>query len=307
MPRRAFLPLPLLAGCSASEFRLGIVAAPGSRELRDLRYGDAPRNELDLTLPSGPPRALLVFLYGGGWDSGARGRYRFLARTLAADGLACAIPDYRVWPGGRWPDVLEDAALAVRWARARPELDRVPCFVMGHSAGAMMAMALALDPRWLGAERTSLAGAIGLAGVYRWRPAEQPLATIFAAAPDGIIDAAPADAALRDAPPALLLHGQADTTVRPAQSIQLAERLRAAGSAAALRLYPGIGHIGIVTAMVGPLRALGLARAPVLDDVRGFLDTVLNPGETEAGGGNEPGGPGAVVLPESQSNREFRP
>jgi acetyl esterase/lipase len=146
----------------------------------------------------------------------------------------------------------------------------------GPLAGAYNAAALAFDPRWLDGAglpggRGALAGCIALAGPFDWTPRDEPLATIFAPAPGGRLDAAPSDAALAGAPPALLLHGEADTTVGPFHSVRLAERLRAAGGAPELRLYPGVGHIGIVAAFAAPLRALGLERAPVLEDVAAFV------------------------------------
>ena len=95
-----------------------------------------------------------------------------------------------------------------------------------------------------------------------------------APAPGGRLDAAPSDAALAGAPPALLLHGEDDTTVGPFHSVRLAERLRAAGGAPDLRLYPGVAHVGIVAAFAAPLRALGLEREPVLDDVAAFVGRV---------------------------------
>ena len=71
----------------------------------------------------------------------------------------------------------------------------------------------------------------------------------------------------RTAPPTLLLHDEDDETVMPANSERLATALAAAGNRAALELYPGLGHIGLVAALAAPLRWL----APVLDDVTAFL------------------------------------
>ena len=65
----------------------------------------------------------------------------------------------------------------------------------------------------------------------------------------------------------LLATGTDDRTVRPRNSVALAERLEAAGVAAELIEYPGLGHIGIVAALAAPLRFV----APVLDDVDAFL------------------------------------
>ena len=284
--RRALLAglLPAaLPGCDAAGLANALTPRRGYALAADLAYGPLPRQRLDLYLPAGtgtgtPP--LVVFIHGGNWWTGSRKDYPFLAQALAARGMAVAVPDYRLYPEARWPAFLEDNALAVAWLRS--EAGRTagapngPCFAMGHSAGAYNAAALAFDPRWLDGAglpggRNALAGVIGLAGPFDWTPRDEPLATTFAPAPGGRLEAAPSDAALVGAPPALLLHGEADTTVGPFHSVRLAERLRAAGSAPELRLYPGVGHIGIVAAFAAPVRALGLERAPVLEDVAAFV------------------------------------
>ena len=273
-----------LGGCGPAGLANALTPGGGYERTAGLAYGLLPRQRLDLYLPaaaaSTAPPPLVVFIHGGNWRQGSRGDYLFLAQALASRGMAVAVPDYRLYPEARWPGFLEDCALAVAWllgeggrAAGAPA---GPCFVMGHSAGAYNAAALAFDPRWLEAAglpggRSALAGCIALAGPFEWTPRDEPLATIFAPAPGGRLDAAPSDAALAGAPPALLLHGGDDTTVGPFHSVRLAERLRAAGGEPELRLYPGVGHVGIVAAFAAPLRALGLARAPVLDDVAAFV------------------------------------
>jgi acetyl esterase/lipase len=277
----ALLPAAL-GGCDAAGLANALTPGRGHKRIADLAYGELPRQRLDLYLPVGTaaPPPLVVFIHGGNWREGSRKDYPFLAQALTSRGIAVAVPDYRLYPEARWPVFLEDNALAVAWLR-RPRGRAAgappgPCFVMGHSAGAYNAAALALDPRWLDAAglpggRGALAGCIALAGPFDWTPHEEALADTFAPAPGGRLLAAPSDAALAGAPPALLLHGEADGTVGPFHSVRLAERLRAAGGTPELRLYPGVGHIGIIAAFAAPLRALGLERAPVLDDVAAFV------------------------------------
>jgi acetyl esterase/lipase len=279
----------LCGGCDAAGLANALTPG-GYRRIADLPYGPGPRHRLDLYLPAeagtaARPPPLVVFIHGGNWRQGSRTAYVFLAQALTARGIAVAIPDYRLYPDVRWPAFLEDNALAVAWLRgeqgwaAGAPPPPGACFVMGHSAGAYNAAALALDPRWLGATdlpggRNALAGCIALAGPFDWMPQEEALAETFAPAPGGRLDAAPSDAALAGAPPVLLLHGAADGTVGPFHSVRLAERLRAAGGSPELRLYPGLGHIGIIAAFAAPLRALGLERAPVLEDVAVFVGRV---------------------------------
>lgn len=253
--------------------------------MADLAYSALPRQRLDLYLPAaardGRPPPLVVFIHGGNWREGSRKAYPFVAQALISRGMAVAVPDYRLYPEARWPDFLRDNALALAWlrsdaGRAAGAPSAGACFVMGHSAGAYNAAALALDPRWLAETglpggRDALAGGIALAGPFDWTPQEERLAETFAPAPGGRLDAAPSDAALAGAPPMLLLHGADDGTVSPKHSVRLAERLRTADGSPELRLYPGVGHIGIVAAFAAPLRALGLERAPVLEDVTAFV------------------------------------
>ena len=69
------------------------------------------------------------------------------------------------------------------------------------------------------------------------------------------------------APPALLLTGDADTTVKPRNSLALASAADGGRGVGEARLYPGIDHIGIVLALSKPFRG----RAPVLADMSRFL------------------------------------
>ncbi|HPU15519.1 MAG TPA: prolyl oligopeptidase family serine peptidase, partial [Polymorphobacter sp.] len=73
------------------------------------------------------------------------------------------------------------------------------------------------------------------------------------------------------APPSLLLSGSADTTVRPRNSKRLAAALEQAGSSVTQKLYPDVGHSGIVMALARPFRNI----ASVLDDAGGFFTTHL--------------------------------
>ncbi len=66
----------------------------------------------------------------------------------------------------------------------------------------------------------------------------------------------------------LLLHGTADTTVKPFNSERLRAAWRKAGGKAELKLYPEVDHIDIV----GSFSELLRKRAPSLDDTISFID-----------------------------------
>ena len=248
----------------------------GSRQVEDgLRYGEGPRRKLDLYAPvtPGSDRPVIVWFYGGSWNSGARQHYAFAARGLAAQGFVVAVPDYRLVPEARFPAFVEDGAAAVRWVRANiaeygGDPDRI--VVMGHSAGAYIAAMLASDPQWLGDDRAAVVGLVGLAGPYDFAPFDvDSTKAAFGEWPDAA-QTQPVTFAGAGSPPALLLTGADDTTVKPRNSHALTQRLHDAGVEAEVIEYPGVGHIGILTALARPLRA----RTPVLRDATGFARDV---------------------------------
>ncbi|HEX6375565.1 MAG TPA: alpha/beta hydrolase [Allosphingosinicella sp.] len=248
---------------------------------QNLPYGPDERHRLDLYAPRAiatRPRPVLLFLYGGSWQSGRRQNYGFAARALAAQGFVVIVPDYRLVPEIRYPDFLRDGAAALRWARRHAvdyggDGERI--VLVGHSAGAYNAAMLALDPGLLGPDRKVVRGLAGLAGPYDFLPLDDA-ATIAAFGQwPRPSETQPVAHAARGAPPVLLLHGGADSRVKPRNSRALAARLSAAGADVRLKLYPRLGHIGILTALAIPFRR----QAPVLADLTAFARETVGEGD----------------------------
>lgn len=242
----------------------------------DLAYGEGPRRKLDVYAPvtaAKRPLPVIVFLYGGSWANGTREGYHFAARALAAAGFLTIVPDYRLVPEVHFPGFIEDCAQAVRWTRARAhdyggDPDRI--VLVGHSAGAYNAAMLALDPKFLGRDRAAIKGFAGLAGPYDFLPFDGAITTTTFGKWPKPEETQPIHYADASAPPMLLLHGSEDGTVWPKNSINLDRKLRSAGASSELKVYPGLGHVGIVTALAKPFRD----KAPVLSDVTAFARRV---------------------------------
>lgn len=250
---------------------------PESRQVEAvLAYGEGERRMLDIYVPleaSATPRPVIVWFYGGSWNSGSRHGYDFAARALAAQGFTVVVPDYRLVPEVRFPGFVEDGAAAVRWVRENIDThggdpDRI--VLVGHSAGAYIAAMLANDPRWLGDDREALAGFVGLAGPYDFVPFDTESTIAAFSQWHDPAETQPVTFADASAPPALLLTGADDTTVKPRNSVSLAARLNAAGVEAEVVRYQGVDHIDIVIALSRPLRG----RTPVLEDVARFAQRV---------------------------------
>jgi acetyl esterase/lipase len=221
-----------------------------------------------------PSRPVVVFFYGGGWHSGARADYGFAARALAAQGFLVVIPDYRQVPDVHFPAFVADSAAAVAWVQAnigRYGGDRDRIMLAGHSAGAYNAAMIALDPQWLaaaGGDVSAIRGVAGLAGPYDFLPLEPGDSADKAMGMVQPLDSTqPIRFARGDAPPLWLATGDADTTVKPRNSRNLAAAILALGGQADVRQYADMGHSDIIMALAVPFRSKG----PVLDDMAAAL------------------------------------
>ena len=276
---------PALGALAAACSPLGMLNKFGPRDAgvrrvaQDISYGDDPRQRFDLHAPvDGGAGALptLVFFYGGGWDSGTRTVYAWAAQALAARGFVVAVPDYRLVPEVRFPAFIEDAAAATAAVAAHVGDhggDPGRLGVIGHSAGAHLAMMITLDRRYMAAvDRPDLIrAAAGLAGPYDFLPFDVPASVnAFGRAPDPTLTQ-PLTFARADAPPLWLGHGTADTVVHDEDTVILDARMRALGGHSEARLYPGLDHADLIATFSPLFRK----KAPVLDDVAGFFSREL--------------------------------
>ena len=273
----------LLAGCSATG-ALNAVTPSSSYTLNaNVAYGEHPRQKLDVYVPtaSQPPAGwpVIVFFYGGSWNTGERTQYQFVGEALAARGVLTLVADYRLYPEVRYPDFLSDSAQALAFGldhAVRLGGDQKRVYVMGHSAGGYNAAMLALDARWLqatGHRPNELAGWIGLAGPYDFLPIVNADAKPVFFHPNYPENSQPIGFAGADAPRSFLAAAENDKLVNPQRnSVQLANQLKAAGVPVTLKLYPHASHTTLIGAFAWPLQWI----APVLDDVQAFVGSTPN-------------------------------
>jgi acetyl esterase/lipase len=244
----------------------------GLRVTYGIAYGAHARQKLDIYYAPADGQTglpVLVFFYGGSWQGGQRADYRFVAAILARQGFVVVVPDYRLYPEVKFPEFLYDSGAAVAWVADHiVEYHGNPAeiFLLGHSAGAYNAVMLALAPDYL-TTSVRLAGVIGLSGPYDFLPLKDPKLKDVFSTPRDIRQTQPVTYANRTSPPMFLASGAADSTVMPRNTTALAARLSRHGVFAQAKIYPRLGHIGMILALLPYLSW----RAPVLRELVTFV------------------------------------
>jgi acetyl esterase/lipase len=253
----------------------------GVKAIRDVVYasvmgkdGEAIELKLDVYVPEKVAegeraRPLVVWIHGGGWQSGSKDRCP--AARLVLDGYVVASIQYRLTDVAAWPAQIQDCKGAIRWLRANAQkygIDGERVGVWGASAGGHLAAMLGMTvPR----DDANLEGEVGGNGlessgvqaVVNWfGPADLvKMVEVLHADEDGddgamarfaggrvsermevLRQASPVVYASRDDAPMLIMHGTDDRLVPLEQSRLLRDALQRVGARVELVEKADSGH-----------------------------------------------------------------
>jgi len=214
----------------------------------DLPYGAHPRERLDLRQVAAP-HGTLLYLHAGYWQSRDKAQFRFLAPAFNALGWDVALANYPLCPEVGVAQIVDSAAQALAQLRHHQGAQGRggPLVLSGHSAGAHLAIELALREAGQTQAELPLAGVLALSGVYDLRP------LLHTTLNDKLrLDAAQAQAAspvlraLPQAAPALFLVGGTETEAFHAQNQAMAHAWQAQGNQAVCEAVAGEDHFSIL-------------------------------------------------------------
>lgn len=232
-------------------------AALHSPVATEVAYGEHPRQRLDLygAGEPGTARPVMVYVHGGGWRRGDKGRVHSKAEYFGRLGYLFVSVNYRLTPEVQHPGHAQDVAAAVAWVLGHAEEvggDPGQVYLMGHSAGAHLAALVAAAPVYLGAHGKGprdIAGVILLDGAgydilmtrdrgpwlydRLYRPA-------FGEDPEVLAEASPASYAAPGIAPHLIFH--VDRRLGRLQSRAYAEALAESGVAVEVLELPSKSH-----------------------------------------------------------------
>ena len=148
----------------------------GFRIERDLKYGPAERNRLDIFMPQNVTsgRPVLIFVHGGAFIGGNKRMpnspfYDNVMMWAVKNGFIGVNITYRLAPGSPWPAGAEDVAAAIRWVSdeiGERGGDASRIYLMGHSAGAIHVASYVSHPEFYKVKNGGLKGAIMVSALY---------------------------------------------------------------------------------------------------------------------------------------------
>jgi acetyl esterase/lipase len=262
-----------VTGCSSPpEAAVGSEAPPPLAAGQTINVTFCNHQTARLTAPAhlGRRDPAVVYIHGGSWIGGDQDSGGFIISdigpALNAAGFVVANVDYRLGPEAHWPAQIEDVKCVIRYLRAYAKdlhIDPEHIGTWGHSAGGHLAALLGTagpSAGWDTGSYLKYSSAVeavadfsgpanlvsmsteGVSGEVQANfvsllgpvPPEQLPAELKAASP--VTYVSPGD------PPFLIVHGELDTIVYPAQSQELAAALEAAGVPVTLEIVKGAGH-----------------------------------------------------------------
>lgn len=256
----------------------------------DVKYvpdGDAAQ-ALDVFYPETPadkPLPLLVWIHGGGWAAGSKSGMPYMSQLPR--GYVAASIEYRFSQKAKFPAQIQDCQAAIRFLRANAKkysIDPARIGVGGASAGGHLSALVgtsggkkAFPPIGGNEEQSDRVQAVcdifgptdfwtvvkqanedqNVKNIFKWNQGD-PYSNLIGAKlgedKDKCDAVSPVHYVSKDNPPFLILHGDRDTLVPYAQSVELSDRLAKEGVEVTLQKLPGAGHGGPAFALPAVLK-----------------------------------------------------
>lgn len=224
---------------------------------------DEEKHKLDLFIPKDKKKLpVFFFIHGGAWKEGDRSYYLPVANRFAKEGILTVLPSYRLSSKYKHPAHIEDVAAAFAWVVRHIEEyggDPERIYIGGHSAGGHLAALLALDGKYLDAQkisRKSIRGAACLSGVYNLSIIGENLTFAFGNDKAVWKDASPlfhvpdGQQPGQETPPFLITYCQWDYPTLPGQAKEFHAALKKSGGAPQLLYVLEENHISEMLSIV---------------------------------------------------------
>ena len=240
--------------------------------IKDLRYGELPREQLDVYPSSFPNAPILVFIHGGYWQMFDKASFQFIAKAFQPYGITTVLINYPLAPASTLDQLVFSCRKAIAWAyqnlsglNGNPE----KIFVAGHSAGGHLA-AMLMQTKWtefdIKLPADLVKGVVAMSGIFNLVPIQLSyLNKVLNLDREAAIRNSPVRIALVGSTRLILAVGGEESQEFKDQSTEMYSSGKEAGCPVQLLHLPGKNHFSILETMLDPASAISLAMREMMN------------------------------------------
>lgn len=217
--------------------------------IKDIPYGDKPRECLDIFSSPNPRSKTLVFIHGGYWQRFDKSSFHFIAGAFAGYGITTVLINYPLAPGASMDQIVESCCEAIDWiynniAAWNGDADQI--YIAGHSAGAHLAsMLMTVGEKQ--SSKTFIKGICASSGLFNLIPIQlSNINDVLQMDKETAIKNSPVFKEPIELCPLLIAVGGAETNEFLDQSRELNNKWKNKTSSAELMIMPGMNHFSVL-------------------------------------------------------------
>ena len=243
----------------------GVATRSGLECRRDVAFGEAPSERLDLFPAREPGGPVYLFIHGGYWYSLDKDDYSWVAEGMTPHGATVAVNNYALAPDADMDEIVRQNRAAVAWLWRNAGdfgADRNRIYAAGHSAGGhLAAMLLATDWPAFAADLPPdpVKGACAISGLFDLEPIRLSyLNDTLRLDADMACRNSPQRLDIPCAAPLLTVVGADESAEYHRQSEEMAAKWRALGYPCEHVVPADLDHFAVVDSLIDP--GAGLVR-----------------------------------------------
>ena len=221
--------------------------------IKDIAYGDLPRERLDIFPSAKPGSKTLIYIHGGYWQRLDKSLFHFVAGAFVNYEITIVLINYLLAPAATMDQIVLSCRNAVSWVYKNISQwngDPNQIYVAGHSAGGHLATMLITNEKNQG-NQNFIKGVCAISGLYNLIPIQL----------SNINEAIQMDKeiAMRNSPAFLspaefcslqILVGSAETTEFIEQSTELHDKWKNKMQSVEFKLIPELNHFSIIDSVI---------------------------------------------------------
>lgn len=220
--------------------------------IKDIAYGDHPRERLDIFPSNNPNAKVLIFIHGGYWQLFDKTKFHFIAETFLPHNITTVLINYPLAPTATMDEIVASCGKAILWLQqnltaynANPNA----VYIAGHSAGAHLA-AMLLSKKQANEIRHFIKGICLLSGLFNLIPLQlSDRNEVLQMSNETAVRNSPVDLMPEQICPLLIGVGAEETDEFKDQSREMYNKCKSKTTSIELLELKGINHFSILDAL----------------------------------------------------------